>query len=180
MRIRDVLWILSLVVYVPVYASDIQRQETHLSPVLITIKADHVFSNPATKDHFLLTVSGRSVLNGKISLSISTNDHKVIFRDSFQATDLLWDYDEADLTKKQKEEIIRNRMKDFFNDSSFIKPAIKIATPFWPDNSDKAIWLDIKSNKEAIGFVYSYGYEGTYAIAYSKKKQKVVLYFSSD
>jgi hypothetical protein len=180
MRIKGVLWTLVLPICVQVCANDSLKQRTNQSRVLITTKADHAFSNPYTKDHFLLSVSGKSILDGKISLSISTNDHKIIFRDHFQATDLLWDYDEADLTKKQKEEIIRKRMKYFFNDSSFIKPAIKIASPFGPDNSDKAVWLDIKSNKEAIGFVYSYGYEGTYAIAYSKKKQKAVLYYSSD
>lgn len=59
-------------------------------------------------------------------------------------------------------------------------PAIKIAEPFSSDTSDKEIWYDIKSDKSAIGFVYYHGYEGVYCIAYSKKKKKVVNYFTSD
>lgn len=179
MQFKGVLWVLALPVCVQVCANNTVKQRNGPFPVLITIKANHIFSNPAAIDHFSLSVSGKSVLDGEIRLFVSTNDHTVIFRDSFQATALLRD-DEADLTNKQKEEIIRKRMKDFFNHSSFIKPASKIASPFWPDNSDKAVWLDITSNKEAIGFVYSYGYEGTYAIAYSKKKRKAVHYFARD
>lgn len=179
MQFKGVLWVLALAVCVQVCANNTFKQRNGLSPVLITIKTNHVFSNPAAIDHFSLSVSGKSVLDGEIRLFVSTNDHTVIFRDGFPARALLRD-DEVDLTNKQKEEIIRKRMKDFFHDSSFIKPASKIATPFWPNNSDKAVWLDITSNREAIRFVYSYGYEGTYAIAYSKKKRKAVLYYASD
>ncbi len=181
MRIRIVISILLFAVSYLAWANGPFKQKNSPVKILITVKADHAFSNPMVKDHFEISLIGRSVAGGKISLSIFSNDHKLIFRDSFPANHLLYDLDEEGLlSAKQKEQFIRKNINRFFADSCFIYPAIKIAEPFYDDNSNKAIWLDIKSNKQAIGFVYSHGYEGTYAIAYSKKKQKVVQYFSSD
>jgi len=181
MRLKSVFWILLVVTRFQVYADDPVILQNNLYQALMTIRADHVFSNTATKDHFVLIVSGKSVVDSKVRLSILTHDNRQIFTDSFKASDLLYNYDNGEgLNIKQKDAIIRKRITHFFSDSCFIYPAIKIAEPFFEDNSDKAAWLDIKSNKDAIGFVYSYGYEGTYAIAYSNKKKKAILYYSSD
>src|SRR5258708_2885413 len=44
----------------------------------------------------------------------------------------------------------------------------------------KPVLAEIRSNRSAIGLVYSHRYEGTYAITWSKKKAKAQFYYSSD
>ncbi len=155
--------------------------------VLYTFSADHIFSSQVTKDHFLLSVSGSSVAEGKIRLRILTSDHKQIYTDSFPAYDLLYNYDASEfgggtqLSRQKKETIILSRMKHFFSDTCFRYPAINPSEQYDKgDNIDQSVWKDIHSDKTSIGFVYAHGYESMYGIAFSKKKKKTVLYFYSD
>ena len=114
---KRIVWVLSLTLFIQMYTNDAVAQKNSFNQASIFIKAEHLFSNLLTKDHFRLSLSGRSIIDGKVRLSISTHDYRQIFTDSFPATDLLWDYAEADIGINQKEAIIRKRMEDFFSDN---------------------------------------------------------------
>lgn len=146
---------------------------------LFAVSYKHQFSNINTLDSFILTLSGKSILEGVLTFKIYDSSGKQIHREVFYAFDLL--FDEGDVIPQNKHaDTIIARMKVFFTKESFLKPAIKLIPQYNEDQSDKENWDDINSDKTAIGFTYNYGYEGTYGIAYSKKKQKTVVYFSSD
>lgn len=148
-------------------------------PLLVST-AKHPFSNPALNDSFVLTLTGNSVLKGHITLHIYRSS-TVIFTDTFPASDLLGDMYDAIPTDKQRADTILGRMKTFFAGENFVQPAIKITQHEGSDDSEfKTIQAEIRSDPKAIGFVYSHGYEGTYAIVWSKKNSKAVLYYESD
>jgi hypothetical protein len=148
---------------------------------LFHITTLHPFSNINKEDTFSLILTGNSIYTGQIFFKIIDFNKRVIHNEKFPATDLLGDEENSISTNKEKEDTIIARMKSFFSESNFDKPAIDASDTFDPDeNYDKQLWQDIKSDTSATGFLYSHGYEGTYGIAYSKKKQKAVCYFSSD
>jgi hypothetical protein len=151
---------------------------------LFTATAKHPFSSRAQNDSFVLSLTGRSVLGGNITFHIY-KDSKVIFTDTFPASDLLGDRYADIPTDKQRADTILHRMKIFFGSNNFIQPAIRITRDESGNSTDippefKLILAEIQSDSSAIGFVYSHGYEGTYAIAWSKKKAKALFYYSSD
>lgn len=151
---------------------------------IFTSTAKHPFSSHAQSDSFVLTLTGRSVLKGNITFHIYKNN-TIVFTDTFPASDLLGDMYDAIPTDKQRADTIIGRMKRFFDSENFIQPAIKITRNGPADPEDiptefKPILAEIRSDRSAIGFVYSHGYEGTYAITWSKKKAKALYYFESD
>lgn len=151
---------------------------------IFTSTAKHSFSSHAQNDSFVLTLTGQSVLKGNVTFHIYKNN-TIIFTDAFPASDLLGDMYDVIPTDKQRTDTILARMKRFFNNENFIQPAIKITRDGPSDPEDipaefKPILAELRSDKSAIGFVYSHGYEGTYAITWSKKKAKALYYFESD
>jgi hypothetical protein len=147
---------------------------------LFSVSSKHKFSSPENTDIFKLSLTGSSILEGKITFEISDINNQTIFSNNFSATDLLYDGGDVIKERKAKEDTIVARIKRFFENENFISPAIDNSEEFDSDNSTKEIWEDIKSDKSSVGFMYSYGYEGTYQIAYSKKKRKILTYSSSD
>jgi len=153
------------------------------APVLLSNTYLHTFSDLSKKDLFKLTLTGKTILKGKVLFEIITRDHRVIHSETFPATDLYGDLDEDFSTPKQRIDTVKARFKAFFNPANFKTPAIaksEVYSKFNDDNYDKVTFYDIKSNPVSIGFLYCHGYEGTYGIAWSKKQKKVVQYFYSD
>jgi hypothetical protein len=150
------------------------------STILLNIKSLHEFSDTIVKDSFYLTLIGKTILNGRVIFKIINKDGQEIYKETFSAFDLLGDEASLISTDKNKADTITVRMNRFFDEKCFIKPAIKIIPEFDSDFSDKNIWKEINADKTSIGFLYSYGYEGVFAIAYSKLKRKAVQYFWSD
>jgi hypothetical protein len=139
----------------------------------------HAFSSPTQLDIFTLSFNGKSILKSTITFKIITSTNKEIYKEVFPSTDLLGDMEDM-LTDNQKIDTIKNRIKHFFDDENFYKPAIEANAQYDEDETDKQTWVDIKRDKTAIGFFYSHGYESSYGIAWSKRKKKVVQYFYSD
>ena len=139
----------------------------------------HAFSDPILKDTFKLFLKGDSIVSGRIIFQIISHNNKLIYNETFPASDLLGDND-LDSTSKQKEDDIAKSFNDFFIEKQFIVPATALDSNLDLENVDKRIWNDIKSDPTAIGFEYAVGYETVISIAYSKKKKKVVTYFEGD
>lgn len=147
--------------------------------VLLQDSIKHPFSEPNKDDTFKIKLSGKSILEGKVNFQIFNSENKLIHSENFDSADLLGDLDIESSTAEQRQDTIIKRMKYFFSNENFLEPAVSKHEDLESD-IEKEIFDDIKSDKTAIGFMYSIGYEGLYIIAYSKKMKKVVLYFYSD
>lgn len=79
---------------------------------------------------------------------------------------------------KDREDYIKKRIIEFFNEKYFDFPAIKTTETFDKDYSDKENWEDIKSDVSAVGFSYLKVKKMVEKLLFSKKKGKVVLYFN--
>lgn len=162
--------------------SDIFIQKAD-STILFTVTALHEFSDTATKDTFSLTFDGYTIHHGGMTFKIVDKNNKTIYYEGFGANVLFSDENDDMPITKQRKDTIMARMKRFFNEENFIKPAIKIIPKEDRLSKDspeeyKEIWEEISLNNAAIGFTYSSCYRGFPAssIVYSRKRQQVVLY----
>jgi hypothetical protein len=149
------------------------------SKILLSNTYLHAFSDEVKKDTFKLILTGTSILQGKLTFRIINFENKEIYTDKFNAIDLLTDLEDVTPTKQQKLDTFKTRFNHFF-DHAFPVPAINPRQPLDSDYVDIKIQRDIQSDTSAIGFVYAYGYEGVYEIAWSKRKKRVVLCAASD
>jgi hypothetical protein len=155
------------------------KSQSKTETTILSNTRQHFFSDSKKKDTFTIALKGQSILSGNIILKIRDYKNKVIYEQKFKAEDLLGDMGEV-LNNSEQQDTIKARMLKFFNEANYTCPAIAANDKFEYDSSTKDVWNDIKSDRAAIGFLFSYGYEDTYGIAYSKKKHKVVTYFYSD
>ena len=68
-------------------------------------------------------------------------------------------------------------LNHFFDEDRFRNPAIK-DTVDSGNMLPRKDWWDIWQDRGAIGFFYQVGAEGGHGIAFSKKKNRVVLFFA--
>ncbi len=119
------------------------------------------------------------MLNGNVIIRIINFNGKEIFKKTCVTEDLLGDL-ASELKPRQKIDTIKVRAKHFFDESNFVKPAISSTEKYDEEQTDLKTWKDIKSDRSAIGFIYSMYYENTFGIAWSKRNHKVVQYWFSD
>jgi hypothetical protein len=155
------------------------RTVTNSDLLLIEQQASRDFSQVGKKDKFYICIRGKSITEGQVLFTITSHDKKEIFREVFPSY-LLMNYGfTGDLkSEKDRENYMKRRIKEFFKEKNFHSPAIKGDEVFNKDFSDKVIWTDIKSDRTTIGFYYLIGEEDGRKIAFSKKKNKIVMYFN--
>jgi hypothetical protein len=147
--------------------------------ILIENRMYHVFSNPEKKDTFYICVKGKSLTEGKVVFTIISYNGVEILKEEFSSYTLLdYGFNDDYSTKKNKEEYIKKRIKEFFLESNFYAPAINTGERFNEYYSVREIWEEIKSDKTAVGFNYLIGEEDGRKIAYSKKKKRIVMYYN--
>lgn len=145
--------------------------------VLYKNEIAHEFSSPNEMDLFRIQLTGRSIPEGEITFEIRSQARGIIYQESFPAIYLLG-YGYAGETDEEAANYIKGRIDDFLDTAQFSKPAISEMDSFEEEYSEKAIWEDIASDSTSIGFYYHVGEENGRHIAYSKKRKKVVVYFS--
>lgn len=149
-------------------------------PVLASNITKHLFSDPNTPDVFKLSIRGDSLLKGTCTFEIITAAGKSIYHEEFKAQMLLNSLlaDDNKWTPQQQEEYIRKRVKEFFLEKQFKKPAIDKSDKFDQDlNRDIKVFNALKADHAAIGFSYLFDYEYSRDIAYVKELGKVVVYW---
>lgn len=156
-------------------------EATEKSDFLIENKIFHAFSNPVKKDEFRIVIKGKSLLKGKVLLTITSSEGKNLVHEEFDANYLLgYDFTGNINSKKETDAFIQKRIKEFFSEDRFSTPAIEDDIVF-EDQSyyiDKETWEEIKANKQSIGFYYLLGSEDGRHIAFSTKKGKVMLFYN--
>jgi len=140
----------------------------------------HCFSDPFQQDTFKLTMTGKSISEGKIVFDIISYQNKKIYSEKFAASDLMTGLDSLP-TVKETEDTIRHRFYHFFDSDAFSAPALgRKVDEMDTDYVDLKIQKDIVSDTTAVGFTYAIGYESLIELAYSKKNKKTVICFASD
>lgn len=155
-------------------ASQTERKE---KAILLTTFKKHYFSSKQSPDTFRMVLNGENLTKAVVTFTILNPKGMVIYTVTFPAQYLIgYEILEENPTRKQQEDVIKRRVKEFFLDKNFKSPAITADEEFEEDYAEKSIWQDIKSDKTAIGFYYLIGEEDMRWIAYSKKIKKVVVY----
>lgn len=145
--------------------------------ILNTVRTTHYFSNPKSKDSFVLQLQGAKILNSQARFVILSSTGDTLRKEVMPATALI-DFRDLDdpqaATVRAKEIAILKAMNAFFADDRFTQPAVPRASE-QPTNVDGQSWKAVKEDPKAVGFDYvtTDGHERR--IAYSKKLQKAVV-----
>ncbi|TGE24542.1 hypothetical protein E5K00_04840 [Hymenobacter aquaticus] len=160
-------------VYTPPTATNRLNSRT----VLNTVRASHYFSNPKTKDNFILQLQGPKILNAQARFIIVSSTGDTLRKEVMPATALL---DERELedpqaaTVRDKEIAILKGMNNFFREDRFTQPAVA-KTAAQPAEVDAQSWSAVKEDARAVGFDYITVGGKERRIAYAKKLQKAVV-----
>ncbi len=149
--------------------------------ILLSNIIPHFFSDSLKKDTFKLILTGDSITTSKAIFSIISHKGTQIYADTFDA-EWLENVSPENGTPSvaQYETSIRYKVSRFFHDSNFVN-ALRIPEKGtcgdhgYPDSVN---WFDIHSDKKVIGFHYWFdGAVDDNYLAWSKKQQKVVIYW---
>ena len=146
--------------------------------ILLENSTERTFSNPDSKDNFKIIITGNSLHDGKMTFQIINAKGNFIHNEEFPSYYLIGYELFDDEPKEKQKEYIKKRVAEFFKDDNFFSPAISENEQYDEDYSDLKEWNDIKSDSTAVGFYYLIGEESGNRIAFSKKENKIVIYFS--
>jgi len=146
-------------------------------PVAYTVADEISFSNPETKDSFILNLSGSNFLESECQFLILSSKKDTLYKDSWKGHELLDAGIEGRAHEHDAKEYILHHMNRFLDKVNFLSPAIRKDEPFNPKHSDSETWNDIRSVKNAIGFHYVLNEKESRRIAYDPRKKKVLVYF---
>jgi hypothetical protein len=146
-------------------------------PTLLKKSITRNFSDPVKKDRFVISIEGKTILEGEFKFRIISSDSVELLNEKYPANYLIGYGLDPESSVEDQENFIRKRIDEFFEDDNFNLPAIQRDQVYDMDYSDEEIWNDIMSDSTSVGFNYLIGEESGCRIAYSKKMKKVVQYF---
>lgn len=135
-----------------------ERERARLSSrtVLNTVRASHSFSDPATKDNFVLQLRGPRVLTARAHLIVTSAKGDTLRHEVLPARALL---DERTLqdprvaTERDQEIAILRGMNTFFREDQFTQPAVPTSAE-QPAEVDTQTWQALRADRAAVGFDY--------------------------
>lgn len=161
--------------YVPPVAADRSRVGT--KTVLNTVSTTHVFSNPKTKDNFILQLRGPRVLTAQAHLIVtsSTGDtlrHEVLPARALLAETTLSDAPSASV--REKEIAILQGMNTFFAATRFSQPAVAPGTE-QPAELDTKTWSALQADPATVGFDYTGTGGAEHRLTYVRQLGKAIV-----
>lgn len=135
-----------------------ERERARLTSksVLQTVRASHTFSDPATKDNFVLQLRGPRVLTGRAHLIVLSATGDTLRHEVLPARALLdertLDDPRAASVRDQEIAILRG-MNAFFRDEQFSQPAVPPSAE-QPAELDTQTWQALRADRSAVGFDY--------------------------
>lgn len=135
------------------------------------------FSDPVKEDLFVISIEGKTVLEGEFKFRIVSHDSVLLLSQKYPSDYLIGYGLDPDASVADQANFIQKRIDEFFEAANFSLPAIARYEEYDMDYSDQEIWNDISSDSTSVGFYYLIGEESGCRIAYSKKMKKVVTYF---
>lgn len=154
---------------------------TAQSDTLLTNRSRHVFSNQAAPDVFSLVLRGPAVLSGEATFTITTAAGEVIFREILTSPELeaalVYEMKTPTVTQAEREAYVRRRVREFFAESNFRRPALAANAPYpspAPTSPDRATWNDLRQRPNAVRFDYLVGKEDRQHLVWSPLSKQVV------
>lgn len=147
------------------------------SKTLIRFAAQHAFSSQTNVDTFSLEVRGANLFDSFVQFRIVSWQGNVIYNQRFSMDDLM-ERGPRDRRSPEDSLVIIDALNHFHDEVHFSNPAMMDTLESNSGNllpRDK--WLEIWEDKTAIGFSYQLGAEDGRVIAYSKKSNRVVLFY---
>jgi len=137
------------------------------------------FSDLKRLDTFKIELTGRKPEEMVLNFTIKNADGKEIYNTKIKGTELLGSTDPNVDLSKEKDQIIflKTIADDFFSDDNFLEPAVMPEDKADNYTPDKALYEELKKSG-LNGFKYRLGKENNIYIAWSKKEQKVKIYYN--
>ena len=137
------------------------------------------FSDLKLLDTFKIELTGRKPEEMVLNFTIKNADGKEIYNTKIKGTELLGSTDPNVDLSKEKDQIIflKTIADDFFSDDNFLEPAVMPEDKADKYTPDKALYEELKKSG-LNGFKYRLGKENNIYIAWSKKEQKVKIYYN--
>lgn len=153
------------------------EQPADTSPIragdpLYTDRAVRFFSDEKYRDTLSVTANGETLITGQVYLKLVQHTGKVIFRDSFPATDLISHDGPIDPEKDKTQ--IRTRLDSFFASTHFFRPANAFSQQVTLPDSIRAVWKAVEADPKATYFLYPARKNTLTGIAYSKSSRRVI------
>lgn len=153
------------------------RTRVGSATVLNTVRATHAFSDPNTKDNFVLQLRGPRVLTAQAHLIVTSASGDTLRHEIMPARALLTEAalnDSQASSVRDQEIAILQGMNKFFGDGHFSQPAIPAGAE-QPAEVDAKTWLALRDDPGTVGFNYT-GAGGTERrLAYARKLGKAVV-----
>lgn len=145
--------------------------------VLNTVRASHSFSDPKTKDNFLLQLRGPRILTSRLHLIVTNAKGDTLRHEVIPARALLAGSDEQDnklATVRSQEIMILRKMNAFFSEDRFTHPAVP-SSASQPAGLDAQDWANLRTDPSAVGFDYPGATGDEQRLAYSRKLGRAVV-----
>jgi hypothetical protein len=160
--------------YIPPAAGS--RARVNGKTVLNTVSTTHTFSNPDTKDNFILQLRGPRVLTAQAHLIVTSSKGDTLRHEVLPARALLSHTDISDpqsASAREQEIAILQGMNSFFADVRFTNPAIPAGTE-QPAEIDAKTWSALREDPKAVGFEYTGAGGSERRMAYARKLGKAI------
>ncbi|UYZ64236.1 hypothetical protein [Hymenobacter weizhouensis] len=145
--------------------------------VLRTVNATHAFSNPRTKDRFVLQLRGPKIATSQAHFFIISSTGDTLRKEAMPAIALINERDLDDpraATVRDKEIAILQGMNNFFREERFVQPAVP-RSAVQPENVDAQSWTSVKEDNRAVGFDYPAADGRERRLAFSRKLGRAVV-----
>ncbi|MDO7852175.1 hypothetical protein [Hymenobacter convexus] len=145
--------------------------------VLNTVSTTHTFSDPATKDNFVLELRGPRVLTAQAHLIVTDSKGDTLRHEVMPARALLSEKalnDPQASSVRDQEIAILQGMNAFFADAHFMQPAVPAGTE-QPAEMDTNTWAALRADPTAVGFDYTGAGGAERRITYARKLRKAVV-----
>ncbi|GAB3324804.1 hypothetical protein ACFQT0_15930 [Hymenobacter humi] len=161
--------------YTPPTAGD--RTRISSKTVLNTVSTTHTFSDPSTKDNFILQLRGARVLNAQAHLIVTSSKGDTLRHEVLPARALLTEAALADpqaASVREKEIAILQGMNSFFADGRFSSPAVPAGTE-QPAEVDTKTWSALREDPTTVAFDFTGAGGSERRMAYVRKLGKAVV-----
>jgi hypothetical protein len=161
--------------YKPPVAGD--RTRVSSKTVLNTVSRTRSFSDPKTKDNFILQLRGPRVLTAQAHFIVTSSTGDTLRHEVMPARALLSEKalnDPQAATIREKEIAILQGMNNFFADGRFSQPAVP-ADAQQPAELDTKTWAALREDPTIVGFDYVGAGGGERRMAYVPKLRKAVV-----
>jgi hypothetical protein len=136
------------------------------------------FTDTVKLDTFNIELRGKEAHEMELIFNIVSHNGIEIYKKVIKADELLKGYLASEDLKREAEKIkfLKNEVNFFFDDEHFLVPAVTPEES--PDNNvpDKAFYNELKQT-QLNGFDYRLNKDAKIYIAWSKKEQKVKVYY---